>query len=65
MREGEDTKSECILMDISPAGAKIFVDADTRVSKTFNLAFVPYSGAKRHCQVVWRRGRMIGLKFVP
>jgi hypothetical protein len=62
--EGKDAKYECTLMDVSLTGAKIFIDVGTRVPKTFSLTFVPHSRAKRNCEIVWRRGRLLGLKFV-
>ncbi len=63
-QEGETVKHECLLMDLSPAGAKIFVEIGVDVADTFQLALVPYSKALRSCTVVWRRGRLMGIKFV-
>jgi hypothetical protein len=61
---GKSIQYECILMDVSLNGAKIFVDLDVPIPSSFSLIFVPHSRAKRNCQVVWRRGRLLGLKFV-
>jgi hypothetical protein len=50
-------------MDISPGGAKLSADPEI-VAPWFELYFVPYSHQFRVCKVVWRRGRMLGVKFM-
>ena len=54
--------SECEIMDISKGGAKIVPDGSRVVPTRFELAFS--QGKRQTCEVVWRRGRMLGVKFV-
>jgi hypothetical protein len=49
-------------MDISRQGAKVIVEMPSTVPDTFELAFFQ-GGPKRICKVVWRRTKMIGIKF--
>jgi hypothetical protein len=48
-------------MDISKRGAKIVPDGSRRIPAQFELAFV--HGERKPCEVIWRRGRMLGIKF--
>jgi hypothetical protein len=54
--------SECEIMDISNNGAKIVPDGTRVIPAHFELAFA--QGKRHACEVVWRRGRMLGVKFV-
>jgi hypothetical protein len=54
--------SECEIMDISNTGAKIVPDGSRVIPARFELAFA--QGKRHACEVVWRRGRMLGVKFV-
>jgi hypothetical protein len=54
--------AECHIMDISNRGAKIIPDGTLVIPARFELAFV--QGDRRACEVIWRRGRMPGVKFV-
>jgi hypothetical protein len=62
--DNEVTKSECLVMDVSPGGARIVTDAAIDVSDRFRLALVPEHPKRQPCEVVWRRGKMFGVKFV-
>ena len=55
---------QCQLMDISKSGAKITVGASSQVPKTFELAFTETATKRQACEVIWRRGKMIGVQFV-
>jgi hypothetical protein len=55
---------ECQVMDISKHGAKVIAEVLSEVSNRFELAFFP-GGQNRVCEVVWRRGKMLGVKFIP
>jgi hypothetical protein len=59
------TKSECFVLDVSPGGAKIMTDAEIDVSDRFGLALVPDRPKRQPCEVVWRRGNIYGVKFLP
>jgi hypothetical protein len=62
--DDEITKTDCIVMDVSPGGARIVTDAEIDVADRFKLALVPDHPKRQPCEVVWRRGRMFGIKFV-
>jgi hypothetical protein len=53
--------AECAIMGISNRGAKIVPDGTLVVPARFELSFV--QGDCRACEVIWRRGRMLGIKF--
>lgn len=62
--EGEKTARECLVSDVSQGGAKIVVDAATRIEGRFGLALVPNHPERQQCEVVWRRGKTLGIRFV-
>jgi len=55
---------ECQVMDISKNGAKIVVQIPSHVPQRFELAFLQDSTKRRTCEVVWRRGKLIGIQFI-
>jgi hypothetical protein len=59
------TKNECLVLDVSPGGAKIMTDAEIEVRDRFGLALVPDRPKRQPCEVVWRRGKIYGVKFLP
>ena len=58
------TRRECLVLDVSPGGAKIITDAAFDVRDTFGLALVPTHPKRQPCEVVWRRGNTYGIKFL-
>ena len=58
------TKTECFVLDVSPGGARIITEAEIVVADRFRLAQKPKQPKRQPCEVVWRRGRMFGVKFV-
>lgn len=58
---GEIT-TECTIMDISKRGAKIVPDGLSAIPDCFDLVLGDQK--RQACEVVWRRGRMLGIKFV-
>jgi hypothetical protein len=58
------TKRECVVLDVSPGGAKIITDAAIDVRDKFGLALVPAHPKRQPCEVVWRRGNTYGIKFL-
>ena len=58
------TKHECLVLDVSPGGAKIMTDAGIEVGDRIRLALVPTHEKRQPCEVVWRRGNTFGVKFV-
>jgi hypothetical protein len=61
--DGGPTKHECEVADVSDAGAKISLSGLVETGGQLSIAFVP-RGAARRCEVVWRRGNMLGIKFI-
>jgi hypothetical protein len=58
------TKIECFVLDVSPGGAKIATDVALDVRDSFELALVPEHTRRQSCEVVWRRGKTYGVKFL-
>jgi hypothetical protein len=50
-------------MDISKQGAKVVVELPSAVPNRFALMFFQ-GGQNRACEVIWRRAKMLGVKFV-
>jgi hypothetical protein len=59
------TKRECFILDVSPGGARIVADDAMDVRDNFELALVPSHPKRELCEVVWRRGKTYGVKFLP
>jgi hypothetical protein len=62
--EGGFAARQCVVQNISTAGAKITVDDANVLPARLRLAFARDARTGRTCQVVWRRGKSIGVKFV-
>lgn len=62
--DGEKADRECLVSDVSQGGAKIVIDAATRVEGRFGLALIPNHPKRQQCEVVWRRGKTLGIKFI-
>jgi hypothetical protein len=56
---------ECQVLDISTGGAKLVAEIDAPIGTTFRLSAAPQAVVRRRCEIVWRKGRTIGVKFVP
>jgi hypothetical protein len=54
---------ECQVMDISANGAKVVADIPSLVPSRFELTFMQSNAKRRVCNVIWRRGKMIGVQF--
>jgi len=60
----DDIRSyECRVLDVSAGGAKLVADIDALVGSSFKLSVAPRSLVRKPCEVVWRKGRVIGVKF--
>jgi hypothetical protein len=62
--EGGFAARQCTVLDLSSAGAKIVLDDPQSVSARVRLAFSRDARTGRTCEVVWRRGKTIGVRFV-
>jgi hypothetical protein len=55
---------ECRLTNLSQEGAQIVVGRDTELPDRFAISLVPNVPDKKFCEVVWRKGNAMGLKFI-
>lgn len=62
--EGGFAARQCLVLDLSSTGAKIVVDSPQSLDATLRLAFSRDARTGRSCEMVWRRGKTIGVKFV-
>jgi hypothetical protein len=51
--------------DMSTSGAKITIEDSNSLPAKLRLAFSRDARTGRACEVVWRRGQTVGIKFVP
>jgi len=58
------TKRQCFILDLSPGGARIATDDAMDVGDSFELALVPDHPKREFCEVVWRRAKTYGVKFL-
>jgi PilZ domain len=54
---------ECLIVDVSDTGACLDVGA-LAVPELFGLAFTAGGEVLRICSLVWRRGELVGARFV-
>jgi PilZ domain-containing protein len=54
---------ECGILDISDGGACLEI-GDLPVPKIFVLVMTPHGRVRRACLTVWRRGELLGARFV-
>jgi hypothetical protein len=63
--DGGFAARQCVVQDVSTSGARITVDDSNVLPSRLRLAFARDARTGRNCEVVWRRGKAIGVKFVP
>lgn len=61
--ENDIRRHECQVVDVSANGTKLVADIDAPIGSKFRLSVVPHAVVGRECEVVWRKGRMISVKF--
>jgi hypothetical protein len=54
----------CVVQDLSSTGAKVTVDDGNVLPGRLRLAFSRDARTGRNCEVVWHRGKTVGIKFV-
>jgi hypothetical protein len=59
---GQVSPAECIVRQISPAGAQLQVDSSWILPRTFWLKIIGDTGMY-HCNVIWRDGWQLGVEF--
>jgi hypothetical protein len=62
--EGGFAARRCVVRDLSSTGAKVTVDDPNVLPGKLRLAFSRDARTGRNCEVVWRRGKTVGVKFV-
>ena len=62
--DGGFAARQCVVHDLSSTGAKITVEDGGVLAGRLRLAFSRDARTGRRCEVVWRRGKSFGVKFV-
>ena len=62
--EGGFAARQCVVQDMSSTGAKVTIDDPNTLPAKLRLAFSRDARTGRPCEVVWRRGKSVGIKFV-
>ncbi|ANW02304.1 PilZ domain-containing protein [Bradyrhizobium icense] len=62
--EGGFAARQCVVQDMSTTGAKVTIDDPNTLPAKLRLAFSRDARTGRRCEVVWRRGKSVGVKFV-
>jgi hypothetical protein len=55
---------ECRVLDVTAGGARLLADVDALIGSSLKLSVAPHSLVRKPCEVVWRKGRQFGVKFV-
>jgi PilZ domain len=55
---------ECQMRDVSSTGAKLMHEIEDEMPERFLLSFSRDGKVRRHCQVVWKKEKEIGVRFV-
>ena len=62
--DGGFAARQCVVQDISTTGAKVTIDDPNTLPGKLRLALSRDARTGRNCEVVWRRGKSVGVKFV-
>jgi hypothetical protein len=62
--DGGFAARRCVVQDMSATGAKITIDDPNMLPAKLRLALSRDARTGRPCEVVWRRGKSVGIKFV-
>src|ERR1700761_1258753 len=63
LRDGA-TRVECRVVDVSGTGAQIICDKADALPDRFTLALALTAATRHTYEIVWRRGRTLGIKAV-
>jgi len=58
------TELECSVLDVAPGGARIVTEAEMDVGDHFTFALVASHNKHQRCEVVWRRDKTFGVRFL-
>jgi hypothetical protein len=56
--------ADCVVVDLSEAGARLQVKPEIDVPKRFILMLARVAKVLRRCEIVWRRGPEMGVHFL-
>jgi hypothetical protein len=62
--EGGFAARQCVVHNMSATGAKVTIEDSNSLPAKLRLAFSRDARTGRPCEVVWRRGKSVGVKFV-
>jgi hypothetical protein len=62
--EGGFAARPCVVQDLSTSGAKVTIEDPNALPAKLRLGFSRDARTGRNCEVVWRRGKVVGVKFV-
>jgi PilZ domain len=62
--EGGFAARPCVVQDMSTTGARVTIDDPNVLPARLRLAFARDARTGRNCEVVWRRGKSVGVRFV-
>jgi hypothetical protein len=62
--DGGSAKISCVLWDISEGGARLAAAHGNALPDVFGLFLTKDGKSRRFCQVAWRRGSQLGVRFV-
>ena len=62
--EGGFAARQCVVQDLSTTGAKVTIEDPNALPANLRLAFTRDARNGRRCEVVWRHGKSVGVKFV-
>jgi hypothetical protein len=62
--EGGFAARACVVRDLSSSRAKLTIEDPNTLPAKLRLAFSRDARTGRPCEVVWRRGQTVGIKFV-
>jgi hypothetical protein len=62
--EGGFAARPCVVQDMSSSGAKITIEDPNSLPGKLRLALSRDARTGRNCEVVWRRGKSVGVRFV-
>jgi hypothetical protein len=62
--DGGFAARQCVVRDMSSTGAKLTMEDSSALAGRLRLAFSRDARTGRKCEVIWRRGKSLGVKFV-
>ena len=61
--EGDNQPHLCTIFDISNTGARLQLEDDCELPSHFLLLLTKGGEARRHCNLIWRDGLVVGVRF--